>query len=221
MRVELALKPMGDDLAVVNAARVSFNKAKTELDEADKRLIRYLAANNHESPFAHTALSMTVEAPLFVARQLWKSHVGAASGDVGVFAWNETSRRYVDDEPTVHCLIDWRERADNVKQGSGGALDGDKALLATLAYENGVRVAREAYRLLLEHGVAPEQARMVLPQAMNTAWRWTGSILFFARVCRLRLDGHAQQETQEIARQIGAICNGAFPVSWKALMERE
>lgn len=220
MRVELALKPMGDDLAVVNAARVSFNKAKTELDEADKRLIQYLAAHNHESPFAHTALSMTVEAPLFVARQLWKSHVGAASGDVGVFAWNETSRRYVDDEPTIYTPDQWRGRADNVKQGSGGPLPSDDAALVSRVYETGAGAALAAYHSLLRRGVAPEQARMVLPQAMNTAWRWTGSILFFARVCRLRLDGHAQQETQEIARQIGAICNGAFPVSWKALMER-
>ena len=220
MRVELALKPMGDDLAVVNAARVSFNKAKTELDEADKRLIRYLAANNHESPFAHTALSMTVEAPLFVARQLWKSHVGAASGDVGVFAWNETSRRYVDDEPTIHTPDQWRGRADNVKQGSGGELPPDDAALVSRVYETGAGAALAAYHSLLRRGVAPEQARMVLPQAMNTSWRWTGSILFFARVCRLRLDSHAQQETQEIARQIGAICYGKFPVSWEALMDR-
>lgn len=221
MKVELALKPMGDDLAVVNAARVSFSKTKTELDEADKRLIQYLATHNHESPFAHTALSMTVEAPLFVARQLWKSHVGAASGDVGVYAWNETSRRYVDDEPTVYTPDQWRIRANNIKQGSGGPLHVADAYLADSAYEIATRVAMKAYESLLEHGVAPEQARMVLPQSMNTAWRWTGSILFFARVCRLRLDGHAQQETQEIARQISAICNETFPVSWKALMDRE
>ena len=220
MRVELVLPPMGDDLAVVNAARVSFSKTKTELDEADKRLIRYLAANNHESPFAHTALSMTVEAPLFVARQLWKSHVGAASGDVGVFAWNETSRRYVDDEPTIYAPDQWRGRADNVKQGSGGELPPDDAALVSRVYETGAGAALAAYHSLLRRGVAPEQARMVLPQSMNTAWRWTGSILFFARVCRLRLDGHAQQETREIAHQIGHICRDKFPVSWEALMDR-
>jgi len=201
---------LDDDLTVVNAARASFGKEKAVFDEADAKLIRYLAKNNHIMPFAHPHIRFRIEAPIFVARQLAKHQVGGV--------WSEESRRYVDDEPTVHCLIDWRERAGNVKQGSGGAMDGDKALLATLAYEKSVRVAQEAYRLLLEAGVAPEQARMVLPQSMNTTWIWTGSLLFFARVCKLRLDAHAQAETREVAEKIAYECAKVFPVSWEALM---
>lgn len=204
---------MGSDLSVVNAARVSFGKAKETLDLADEKLIGYLARHEHWSPFAHTAVSFRITAPIFVARQLAKHQVGAA--------WNEESRRYMDDMPTIHLPNKWRGRAESVKQGSGEPLRPDEAHQANIAYEAAVRKAAFVYRRLLKCGVAPEQARMVLPQSTNTSWIWTGSLLFFARVCKLRFDSHAQVETREIARQIADWCNKLFPVSWAALMEEK
>jgi thymidylate synthase (FAD) len=200
---------MGSDLSVVNAARVSFGKAKDALDDADRKLISYLARHEHWSPFAHTALQFRVTAPIFVARQLAKHQIGGA--------WNEESRRYIDDEPTIYCPTEWRGRADNVKQGSGEALD--DAYLVSRVYEVGAQAALAAYHSLLRRGVAPEMARMVLPQSTMTSWVWSGSLLFFARVCRLRLDHHAQEETQLAAAQIYDHCEALFPVSWDALME--
>jgi thymidylate synthase (FAD) len=204
---------MGSDLSVVNAARVSFGKAKDTLDDADRKLISYLARHEHWSPFAHTAIQFRVTAPIFVARQLAKHQVGGA--------WNEESRRYIDDEPTIYCPTEWRGRADNVKQGSGEALSVDDAYLVSRVYEAGAQAALAAYHSLLERGVAPEMARMVLPQSTNTSWVWSGSLLFFSRVCRLRLDDHAQAETREIAGQIAGWCNKLFPVSWAALMDQK
>lgn len=202
---------MGSDLSVVNAARVSFGKAKETLDLADEKLIGYLARHEHWSPFAHTALSFRVTAPIFVARQLAKHQVGGA--------WNEESRRYIDEDPTAYCPSTWRARADNVKQGSGEALHPGDAHLVDMIYDTALQDALETYKTLLLSGVAPEMARMVLPLSTNTSWIWTGSLLFFSRVCRLRLDSHAQQETQTIARWIADWCDKLFPVSWAALMD--
>ncbi len=210
MQVELE-DHMGTDLSVVNAARVSFAKRKTGLDEADKKLIAYLARHNHWSPFAHTCLSFRVTAPIFVARQLAKHQIGAA--------WNEESRRYIDGEPTVYYPDAWRARAENVKQGSGGTLHAGDSFLTDMIYNTAVGDALRTYQTLLKRGVAPEQARMVLPQATMTSWVWTGSLLFFARVCQLRLDAHSQVETRDVAAQIAKHCREKFPVSWAALME--
>ena len=212
MQVELE-DHMGTDLSVVNAARVSFAKRKTALDEADKKLIAYLAKHNHWSPFAHTCLSFRVTAPIFVARQLAKHQVGAA--------WNEESRRYIDDEPLVYYPDTWRGRAESVKQGSGDTLHAGDSFLTDLVYQTAVNDALRAYQTLLKRGVAPEQARMVLPQATMTSWVWTGSLLFFARVCQLRLDDHSQRETRDVAVQIAKHCRKKFPVSWAALMEEK
>ena len=204
---------MGSDLSVVNAARVSFGKAKDALDDADKKLISYLARHEHWSPFAHTAIQFRVTAPIFVARQLAKHQVGGA--------WNEESRRYIDDEPTVYYPDAWRERAENIKQGSGGTLTAGDSWLTDLVYQTAMNDALRAYRSLMKRGVAPEMARMVLPQSTMTSWVWSGSLLFFSRVCRLRLDDHAQAETREIAKQIAGWCNKLFPVSWAALMDQK
>jgi thymidylate synthase (FAD) len=210
MHVELE-DHMGKDLSVVNAARVSFAKRKTVFDEADAKLIAYLAKHNHWSPFAHTCLSFRVSSPIFVARQLAKHQVGAA--------WNEESRRYIDSEPTVYYPDAWRERADNVKQGSGGTLTAGDSWLIDLVYQTAMNDALRAYQTLLKRGVAPEQARMVLPQSTMTGWMWTGSVLFFSRVCQLRLDDHSQKETRDVAVQIAKHCRKKFPVSWDALMK--
>jgi thymidylate synthase (FAD) len=199
---------MGSDLSVVNAARVSYAKTSTELTEKDKKLILYLAKHGHWTPFAHTSVTLRIKAPIFVARQLVKHQVG--------LVWNEVSRRYVDDEPAFFTPRTFRERPSNSKQGSGGELGRQDGLHETLRYAN--KVALDAYHLLLSAGVAPEQARMVLPLNSMTEWWWTGSIMAFARVCKQRLDAHAQEETADVARGIDLTIKEHFPVSWEVLM---
>lgn len=205
---------MGSDLSVCNAARVSFAKEHQELQDNDPKLISYLAKHGHWTPFAHCFLSYRIKAPIFVARQLVKHQVG--------LAWNEVSRRYVDDEPEFWFPEVWRGKPVNAKQGSDGVVD----MLDTndgwdyCEWVNSQTAEQlNLYKALLGRGVAPEQARMVLPQNTMTEWIWSGSLAAFARVCKLRLDPHAQQETQEIARQIYDAVPTEFQWSWKALME--
>lgn len=218
---------MGSDLTVVNASRVSFDKESdweysyneerarydndiydTKLKISDEKLINYLAKHNHWSPFAHTSIQLRVSAPIFVARQLVKHQVGGV--------WNEVSRRYVDDEPTFYFPDKWRKRAENVKQGSS---DERAFSEATYYAEETVSRVHDIYHQMIVDGVAPEQARMILPQNMMTSWYWTGSLMFFHRVYKQRTDTHAQMETQEVGHLIGNICNDLFPVSWRALNE--
>ncbi len=209
---------MGTDLSIVNAARVSFHKesewvysevsevnpayVKPSLSEADAKLLNYLAKHQHWSPFAHTSLQFRIKAPIFVARQLVKHQVGGV--------WNEVSRRYVDDEPEFFFPAVWRGKPVNAKQGSSGVVELSLPTYAQVTTESSLF----AYNYLLEQGVAPEQARMVLPQNMMTEWIWTGSLIFFARVCKLRLDTHAQLESGEIARQFYKQIPSSFKHSW-------
>ena len=202
---------MGSDLSVVNAARVSFGK-KSEwnpnfrdekpLYERDAKLIKYLAKHKHLSPFGHAFASFHIKAPIFVARQLVKHKF---------LRWNEISRRYVDDEPEFYTPDVWRGRADDVKQGSSGVVnnvDDDQYKVYSL----------DLYQGLLEQGVAPEQARMVLPQSTMTEWYWSGSLDAFAAMCRLRCAPDTQYESRLVANPISDIMAGLFPVSWAALM---
>ena len=207
MTVEL-VDGMGSDLSVVNAARVSMDKQHETFDViADTRLIEYLAREGHWTPFAHTSLSFRITAPIFVARQLAKHVVG--------LCWNEVSRRYIESAPCFFAPDEWRGRAIDVKQGSGGAIESQ--WLANELYHEAMRVMDDAYLQLLDIGVCPEQARMILPQSMLTTWIWTGSLYAFARVCKLRIDSHAQVETRDVAEGIAAECERRFPVSWRAL----
>lgn len=208
---------MGSDITVVNAARVSFDKASSYeedreglwyLKASDARLIQYLATHDHWTPFAHPQLTFRIKAPLFVARQLGKHQVG--------LVWNEVSRRYVDSEPEFYLPPVWRKRAENVKQGSSDEAAADSDGLRLRVNEMYGRMLGN-YEGLLAQGVCPEQARMVLPQAMMTEWYWTGSLAAFARVVKLRLDPHSQMETQEVARGIEVHLERLFPVSWAAL----
>ena len=210
MRVEL-VDSLGSDLTVANAARVSFKKHKDAWDGSDERLIKYLAQHGHWTPFGHPQVQLRVSAPIFVARQLVKHQVG--------LVWNEVSRRYVDDEPAFYMpgSEGWRGRPEDKKQGSSGKiqilLQLEKDIAMTTVH------CKHLYQELLEQGVAPEQARMILPISMYTEWYWTGSLSAFARVCNLRMEPDAQEETQEIARQIDEICAKLFPVSWKYLVQ--
>lgn len=202
---------MGSDLSVVNAARVSFAKVSSEFSEKDGKLISYLARHGHWTPFAHTAISVRIKAPIFVARQLVKHQVG--------LTWNEVSRRYVEDEPSFYFPETWRGRPEgSVKQGSSDQPVEHHSRVVDCV-ESCTANALAYYYALLDEGVAPEQARMVLPQNTMTEWIWTGNVMSFARVCKQRLDPHAQKETRDVAVQLQDILLEHFPVSFKALME--
>ena len=220
----------GSDLLVTNAARVSFNKRKDAFDAgghagSDERLVKYLAREGHFTPFCHPHLTLHVKAPVFVARQLVKHQIGGT--------WSEVSRRYVDSEPEFYFPEVWRGRPVNAKQGSTGVVD--EITLDHMTCITGMdgtypisdyadltaSYALALYKDMLTSGVAPEQARMILPQNMHTEWIWTGSLMFFTRVCRERLAPGAQQETREVAEQIAEIVAPLFPVSWAALMDKE
>ena len=201
---------MGDDLSVVNAARVSFGKTRSEMEEGDKKLIKYLAKHKHISPFGHAFASFHVKAPIFVARQLVKHKF---------LRWNEISRRYVDDDPEFYTPHTWRGRSADKKQGSEGFVE--LGPFDSRMVNNSRREALGAYRVLLGAGVAPEQARMVLPQNTMTEWYWSGSLDALADMCRLRLKSDTQYETRLVAQRIDAMMKPLFPVSWEALLEIE
>ena len=233
MQVTL-IDSMGSDLSVVNAARVSFDKeskweefyackadgedgfVSKQLSEKDVKLINYIAKHNHWSPFAHTSLQFRISAPIFVARQLVKHQVGGV--------WNEVSRRYVDDEPSFYFPSVFRGKPVNAKQGSSDVdltklkfmVNGNKEVAEVHAF-NAIYELVALYKQMIHNDFAPEQARMFLPQNTMTEWIWSGSLAAFSRVCKLRLDSHAQAETQEVASLIQSLLQPIFPVSWKAL----
>ena len=214
------LAVFGDDLMVVNAARVSMAKHHDTFDqESDTRLINYLARENHFSPFCHPKAQFRIELPIFVARQWEKHRIGAVRG-YDIYDQSEVSRRYVDDAPVFFVPTEWRSRPNgNIKQGSGAPLAEEASRIADAALKMAHAQTRDSYIALLEAGVAPEQARMVLPQTMYTQWIETGSLVYWARLCRLRLDSHAQREIRDLAAQVSEQMAQAFPVSWAALME--
>ena len=215
---------MGSDLSVVNAARVSFGK-KSEyiysgvdtngplekaLHQRDVKLIRYLAKHKHISPFGHAFASFHVKAPVFVARQLVKHKF---------LRWNEISRRYVDDEPEFYAPDVWRGRSADKKQGSEGEVRLGNSVKDNLVW--GEAECLTNYRWLLNAGVAPEQARMVLPQSMMTEWYWSGSLDAFASMCHLRCKPDTQHESRIVAEQIDDEMMKLFPVAWEALRAYE
>jgi len=204
---------MGNDLTVVNAARVSFGKEsewdyeesdaysfKQHMKARDKKLIQYLAKHKHISPFGHCFASFHIKAPVFVARQLVKHKF---------LRWNEISRRYVDSEPEFYVPNTYRGRSLDKKQGSAGKV--------TVSDNGFNEIAMTEYEYLLDLGVCPEQARMVLPQSMMTEWYWSGSLDAFADMCKLRCAPDTQAETAEVAWEIDRVMIALFPVSWKAL----
>ena len=233
----LLVDHMGDDLTVVNAARVSFAKESAAQDneytdieynswsgsipvllESDKKLINYLGKHNHWSPFGHCQLQFRIKAPVFVARQLVKHQVG--------LTWNEVSRRYVNIEPEFYTPEIWRGVAENKKQGSSDEeidinppTDSDPQMVNI--YQHALKTCNWTYEHLLKLGVAPEQARMVLPQSMMTEWYWSGTLYAFARVCNLRCKDDVQLETRMIANQIDEQAKKLFPVSWEALRDNK
>lgn len=225
---------MGSDLTVVNAARVSFNKESTwqkkriyddvgeadehvheidALSDKDEKLIRYLAKNHHWTPFAHPQITIRIKTPLFIRAQLGKHQVG--------LVMNEISRRYVTFEPEFYTPA-WRTAPTNgAKQGSGDFMfksdEEQKCKELDFEYENIVNMALNLYNKMIEDGVAPEQARSILPQNMYTEWWWTGSLFAFSRIYNQRIEMHSQWESREYAKAIGYVVSSLFPVSWKYL----
>lgn len=216
---------MGSDLSVVNAARVSFGK-KSHCEETrwvdmgdwcgdmpvvndkDTKLIHYLAKHKHYSPFGHCFASFHIKAPIFVARQLVKHEY---------LRMNEISRRYVDSEPEFYVPKVWRGRSKDKKQGSDGVIEGPWNMLVGQEARDTLLL----YTGLLKQGVAPEMARMVLPQSMYTEWYWSGSMDAFANMCNLRLKEDTQYETRLVAQQIDKVMGELYPVSWKALVHEQ
>jgi len=204
---------MGDDLTVVNAARVSFGKKSDYMPRVhmgepkvlqfkDDKLIKYLAKHKHISPFGHCFASFHVKAPVFVARQLVKHKF---------LRWNEISRRYVDDEPQFYVPDVWRGRSADKKQGS----EGEVKTNANVEYHNNVML--QLYKQQIDEGVSPEQARMNLPQSMMTEWYWSGSLDAFVDMCNLRCTDDTQRESRIVADAIDEEMERLFPVSWSAL----
>jgi thymidylate synthase (FAD) len=198
---------MGDDTDVVDAARVSFAKEVEEFDlVSDTRLLNYLAKHDHWSPFAHTCISVRCKVPLWLARQLVKHQVGGN--------WNEESRRYIDSTPEFWFPNTLHLRPESVKQGSGGTHPQDAYWLDEMRIHtaNGL----DLYNACLHSQMAPEEARFVLPLNTMTNFIWTGSMLFFLRVIKQRMDGHAQLAAQEFAKLALDVCRPLYPHSFKA-----
>jgi thymidylate synthase (FAD) len=231
---------MGTDLTVANAARVSFGK-QSEMDtsdvwgpptlkDKDAKLIQYLAKHKHISPFGHCFASFHIKAPVFVARQLVKHKF---------LRWNEISRRYVDEKPEFYVPTEWRGKSADKKQGSSSEVvkmlhwiieDPDLSVDGHTHYDNVSdnpnrwssyvnKQAIDLYNAMINSGVCPEQARMVLPQSMMTEWYWSGSLDAFADMCKLRCASDTQAETQEVAWAISLKMEDLFPVSWVALRD--
>ena len=215
---------MGSDLSVVNAARVSFNKESSwdyadshvpvqTLPEKDAKLIAYLAKHNHFTPFCHPQVSLRIKCPIFVRAQLGKHQIG--------LVMNEVSRRYVTFEPEIYVPM-WRAAPTNgAKQGSSGPIeDMDQCISMRNEFITVSNECLKLYNDLIGDGVAPEQARSILPQGTYTEFVWTGSLYAFARVYNLRIDAHAQWEIQQYAKAIDKILAPIFPVSWKTLTSK-
>lgn len=211
---------LGSDLTIVNAARVSFDKESDwchdgdsddsiGISAGDKRLISYLARHSHFTPFTHAVITLRETVPIFVARQRFKHMVG--------FTYNEISKRYVDTTPEFYVPDVWRERAIDKKQGSGG--EHCDSQYYTKRVEGAYSHVMAVYTDMISDGVAPEQARMVLPQSMMTSYYVTGSLAAFARAYKLRIAADSQKEIQDLAKQWDEIIRPLYKESWRALVD--
>ena len=214
MKVEL-IDSAGGDLSIVNSARVSFDKESNYDPEEenglclrDRKLIKYLAEHQHMTPFRHNFIQLRCSVPLFLARQLMKHQAG--------LTWNEVSRRYVDEMPKFHIPSEWRSRPkDGIKQGSGEPV-GCQSYISAI-YGKYIEGCEGYYKELLAQGVAPEMARMVLPQSMMVDFIWSGNLLAFSHVYNLRSGEGAQVEAREFAELLSKEIASEFPVGWEAL----
>jgi thymidylate synthase (FAD) len=204
---------LGEDLTVVNTARVSFDKWKVNeenISEKDIKLINYLAEHEHFLPFRHIQLQLRCSAPIWLARQLGKHQVG--------FSWSEVSRRYVDKNIEFYDMKEFRSRPENgIKQGSGGVHEESERI--NQIFTDIQHYCLDTYNILINMGLAPEQARAILPQNMMTSWIWTGSLLGYFNMWKLRSTEHAQVEARIFAEKVNTICLEKFPNAWTKLKE--
>jgi thymidylate synthase (FAD) len=210
---------MGSDLTVVNAARVSYDKESHELDSKDERLIKFLARENHTSPFRHAMLQFEIYSPLMVCRQHFKYLAGSsfqeASGD-NMQAWNESSRRYITEEPTFYIpqANEWRSAPENSKQGSGDSIHENIGAIATENLMKYIEEGEKLYESSLFYGICAEQARLFLPAyGMYVRYYWTASLQSVAHFLQQRLAHDSQVEIQEYAKAVKALAEPHFPVS--------
>lgn len=210
---------LGNDLSVVNAARVSYDKESEEYSDKDYGLLKFLIREGHTSPFRHAALTFEVYAPLMVARQWWKYAVSSTHVD-DQNGWNESSRRYITEKEEFYMPSEWRSKPENSKQGSGPALDTctsdnlTKELIDFIDYGMGL------YEKALSQDVAPEQARLFLPAyGMYVRWRWTVSLQGVMTFLDQRLEHDAQKEIQDYAKAVSDLTTQAFPNIMKAVKE--
>lgn len=217
---------MGSDLTVVNAARVSYAKESKELSDKDIRLIKFLAREGHTSPFRHVILQFEIFAPLMVARQWWKYVIGSAhaegTGD-SLEAWNESSRRYITEEPTFYIPGEqqWRSKPENSKQGSGAVLGNEAGQKLTKELIDYIELGVQKYEAALQDGVCAEQARLFLPSyGMYVRWYWTASLQSVCHFLNQRLEHDAQKEIQDYAKAILELSKPLYPVSVEELMGR-
>lgn len=212
---------MGSDLSVVNAARVSYAKESKDLTEKDIKLIKFLAREGHTSPFRHAFLQFEIYAPLMVARQWWKYVVGS---DHVMDSWNESSRRYITEEPEFYIPnpSEWRQAPENSKQGSGGMLENEElALHFTEELEELIRIGERVYDEALINGVAPEQARLFLPAyGMYVRWYWSTSLQSVCHFLAQRFEHDAQKEIQNYAKAILELAKPTFPYSIEELVKQ-
>ncbi|MBB3131433.1 thymidylate synthase (FAD) [Paenibacillus rhizosphaerae] len=218
---------MGSDLTIVNAARVSYAKQSLELSDRDVRLIKFLAREGHTSPFRHAIVQYEVYAPLMVARQWWKYVVGSAhyegTGD-SLEAWNESSRRYITEDPAFYIpkAGEWRSQPKNSKQGSGGEADWELGVKHTQELMDYVELGISKYEAALADGICAEQARLFLPSyGMYVRWYWTASVQSVAHFLSQRLEHDAQKEIQEYAKAVLELIKPLFPVSLEELLGNE
>ena len=209
IKVEL-INHMGSDLDVVNAARVSFAKTALEFTDQDARLIRYLAVNDHWTPFAHTAIQLRVAAPVPIRTQCFKHKIGLVE--------NEESRRYISTRPEIYIPDQFRAKpVGSIKQGSADRHESSEGWRQEYIRLTGACV--DLYMQMVEDGVCPEQARFVLPQGAIVNWIWTGNLVAFANFYNKRIDTHAQQEVRDVAVIVDTLIRPLFPVSWDALTQ--
>lgn len=208
---------LGTDSTVVNAARVSFGKKITELEEKDIKLLEYLAKNNHTSPFRHCSVQFHIKAPEFVARQFWKHCVGADYTFKDT-AWNELSGRYVTYSPESWIPSTLRQQSVDKKQGSSIQPIANQDYFIEM-YKNANQAAYDVYEAMLKAGVCREQARTILPINIYTEWYWTASLQAIHHFVKLRNESHAQEEIQEYARVMNDLMKDLFPNAWKSLNE--
>src|SRR5690625_2192858 len=210
---------LGSDLTIVNAARVSYAKESSQLDDKDIRLIKFLAREDHTSPFRHAMLQFEIYAPLMVARQWWKYIVGSAHQEAigdSLNAWNESSRRYITEDAEFYYPTEeeWRSKPDHSKQGSGEPVEWELAKEYTEKLMEYAEEGLKLYNQAMEDGICAEQARLFLPAyGLYVRWYWTASLQSVAHFIQQRIEHDAQKEIQVYAQAVLDLAKEIFPIS--------